>query len=181
MTTHSKTLRSHILDTIFLIGLLGKGLAGFFEFIIGIALVFLSPENLTHIVDRITARELLEDPNDFIANLLVHGASHVNKHFLIFGAIYLIIHGVVKLAVFVALLLGAVKVYPWAIGALVLMTLYQIGEMFIHPSIGLLLLTLFDVAIIALTWREWREKRTVWETLADTRAWMSSWRKKRSD
>lgn len=174
MTTQTKSTRSHIFDLIFLLGLIGKGLDGLIEFIAGLILFFISPSGVASLVHKVTAEELLEDPHDFIANLLVHGTSNLGKDFLLFGALYLVIHGAVKLAIFGALVAGALKIYPWAIAALSLLALYQIIELFIHPSVGLTLLTLFDVIIIALTVREWREKHTVQETLATTWRWLFS-------
>ncbi|HWT39847.1 MAG TPA: DUF2127 domain-containing protein [Dongiaceae bacterium] len=172
----TKTTRKHILDLIFLVGLLWKGIDGFFEFLGGIALFFLSPTGVASLVHNLTAEELLEDPHDFIANLLIHGTSNLGKNFLLFGAVYLVIHGAVKLAIFGALVVGAVKVYPWAIGALSILTVYQIVELVIHPGVGLALLTALDIIIIALTVREWREKHTVRETLEGTWRWITSQR-----
>jgi uncharacterized membrane protein len=174
----TESTRGHILDIVFLVGLVIKGVDGLFEFLVGGALFFITPALVTRFVHHITADELLENPDDLIANFLVHGVAHINKNFLIFGAIYLLIHGAVKLAIFVALIMGAVKVYPWAIGALSILTVYQIYEMFHHFSVGLVLLTIFDIIIIALTIREWREKRTVKETYTETRRWLASLRHK---
>ena len=77
-----------------------------------------------------------------------------------------------KAAIVVALVLGAIRVYPWAIAALSALTVYQIVELVLHPSVGLVLLTLLDLAVIALTWREWRRRHSLRETLAETRAWL---------
>jgi uncharacterized membrane protein len=86
--------------------------------------------------------------------------------------IYIAVHGAVKVAIVVALAVGAVRVYPWAIGALGILTIVQIVDLVVNPAIGVILLTVLDLIVIALTWREWRERRSLWDTFAATAAWV---------
>ena len=94
---------SPALDKTFKIGLVLKGLDGILEVIGGILLLFLTPAAIQRIVRALTAHELSEDPHDLIARYLLHTTAHLHHGTTLFGAIYLLSHGVAKI-VLVALL-----------------------------------------------------------------------------
>ena len=165
-------MRERIMDLIFLIGVLFKGIDGLVELIGGAVLLFVTPSQLAGAAHAVTANELAEDPHDIIANLLVHGVASLGAGGVGFLALYLLLHGVVKLAIVVALLLGSRKIYPWAIAGLIAFLAFQVYELVVSPTIGLVLLTVFDLVIVALTWREWRHGRTLHETMRSTVDWV---------
>lgn len=162
----------HVLDLVFLLGVTFKAIDGLGEILIGIPLLFITPAGVTGAVQHLTARELAEDPHDLIANLLVHGVNHLAGSDLRLLGIYFLVHGIVKVAIVVAIIVGAVRVYPWAIAALTALTIFQIVELALKPSIGIALLTVLDIIIIALTWREWRERRSLRDTARETWRWL---------
>ncbi|MGN6742308.1 MAG: DUF2127 domain-containing protein [Amnibacterium sp.] len=172
-------VRDHVLDLVFLIGVALKGLDGLGELLLGFPLLFLSHSQVTSLARHLTAEELTEDPHDLVANLLLHGAAHAGQGALLFVGLYLLVHGVVKLAIVLALIWGKERVYPWAIGALALFAAFQTVEFVLHPSVSVALLTALDVLIIGLTWREWRRHHSLRETLATTVDWMCSGRRAR--
>ncbi|WP_022879097.1 DUF2127 domain-containing protein [Microbacterium sp. B19] len=165
-------MRERILDLVFLIGVLFKGIDGLLETVGGILLLVISPDRLVSAANAATARELAEDPHDVIANLLVHGVAHLNAGSKTFIAAYLLLHGVVKLAIVIALLIGSRGVYPWAMAALGAFVLFQLFELVRSPSIGVVVLTLLDILIIWLTWREWRRNRELRHTWRGTVDWI---------
>ena len=118
-----------------------------------------------------TAEELSEDPHDIIANLIRHGAANLGGSGVAFVAFYVLLHGVVKLAIVVALFAGSRRVYPWAIAALAAFVIFQAYELVTSPSAGVAALTVFDLFIIWLTWREWRRGRELRATWRGTVAW----------
>ena len=59
-----------------------------------------------------------------------------------------------------ALLLNKLWAYPWMIAILTLFIGYQLYRIALDPTIGLVALTLFDVTILILTWREYRVQRS---------------------
>jgi uncharacterized membrane protein len=170
-------VRDHVLDLVFLIGVALKGLDGLAELVVGVPLAFVTHGQLTAIALAVTAQELSEDPNDRVAHLILHGAAASTPGSILFAALYLIVHGVVKLAIVLALIFGAHRIYPWAIAVLSGFAVFQIVELVLHPSVSLVLLTLLDVVIIVLTWREWRQRRTLRQTLTETVAWLRSRRR----
>jgi uncharacterized membrane protein len=76
-----------------------------------------------------------------------------------FGAAYLLLHGVIKIVLVAALLRDKIWAYPWMIVFLIVFIVYQAYRMTFAFSIGLLGLTIFDVVVVWLTYREYRKQR----------------------
>jgi len=151
---------SPALDTTFKVGLVLKGLDGILEVAGGILLLFLSPQAIQHLVRALTAHELSEDPHDLIARYLLHTTAHLSHGTTVFGAIYLLSHGIAKIVLVALVLKDKLWAYPWLIGLLLAFIAYQLYRITaVHFSIGLTLLTVFDVFLVWLTWREYRSKR----------------------
>jgi uncharacterized membrane protein len=150
---------SPALDRTFRISVALKGIDGALEIIGGLVLLFVSPSSINHLVRQLTAHELAENPHDLIANHLLHSASQLSKSSTLYGAVYLLIHGVTKVVLVVLVLREKLWAYPWIIGLLLVFVVYQVYRMTYRFSITLLVLTLFDLFVAGLTWREYRAKR----------------------
>jgi len=151
---------SPTLDTTFKVGLVLKGLDGILEVIGGILLLFLSPNAIQHLVRALTAHELSEDPHDLVARYLLHTTAHLSHGTTLFGAIYLLSHGIAKIVLVALVLKDKLWAYPWLIGLLLAFIAYQLYRITaVHFSIGLTLLTVFDAFLVWLTWHEYRAKR----------------------
>ncbi len=70
-------------------------------------------------------------------------------------------HGVVKIVLVSALLRDKIWAYPWMIAFLIVFIVYQIYRMTFAFSFGLLGLTVFDVVVVWLTYREYGKQRAV--------------------
>jgi uncharacterized membrane protein len=147
------------LDRLFQIGIIAKGLNGLAELVSGLMLLFQTPTGIRHLAVVLTQGELSEDPNDLVAHYLLHTANGLTGSAVFFAAIYLLLHGVVKVVLVVALLLNKLWAYPCMIVVLLIFIGYQMYRISLHPSVGLIALTMFDSAIVALTWREYRRQR----------------------
>lgn len=147
-----------LLDRVFAVGIVGKGLNGAAELVGGVLLLLVSPTALHHLVVALTQGELSEDPHDVVATHLLHTVNGLDSRATLFGAVYLLLHGAVKLVLVVALLQNRLWAYPWMIGVLGAFIAYQLYRIALQPSAGLVALTVFDAAIVALTWREMREQ-----------------------
>ena len=147
------------LDRAFVVGIIGKGLNGMAELFGGLLLLFLTPGQIQHVAVFWTRGELSEDPHDVIAAHLLHTASGLTRPVVLFGAVYLLAHGLVKVVLVVALLLNKLWAYPWMIVVLLLFIGYQLYRIVLNSSAGLIALTVFDIVIVALTWREYLQQR----------------------
>ena len=147
-----------VLDRIFEIGIILKGLDGILETIGGLLLVAVTPATINTLVSRVTQHELSEDPNDFIANHLLGYAHGLTGTAVTFAALYLLVHGIVKIVLVAALLRNQIWAYPWMIGFLLIFIFYQLYRLVLVLTFGLGALTIFDAVIVWLTWREWRKQ-----------------------
>jgi uncharacterized membrane protein len=147
------------LDRVFEIGIVLKGLNGLLELVGGTLLLLVTPANINSVVRALTQQELSEDPRDFIASRLLHTADGLSGPGLLFGAVYLLVHGAVKVVLVLALLRNKPWAYPWMIAVLAAFIIYQTYQIILHPSPGLIALTVFDLVIVALTGREYQRQR----------------------
>jgi uncharacterized membrane protein len=151
---------STALDRTFKVSISLKGLDGALEIIGGAALLFVAPATLQHWARSLTAHELAQDPHDFIARHVLHSASQLSHSTTLFGAVYLLSHGIAKVVLVVALLRGQLWAYPWLIALLGVFIGYQLYQLSYGFSLGLTLLTLFDAFVVWLTVLEWRKRRS---------------------
>ncbi len=143
------------LDDTFKISVILKGLDGLLELIGGTLLLIVAPATINRLVIRLTQHELSQDRHDFIASRLLH-ASHNLNHTQVFGGLYLLAHGVIKIILVYGLLKNQRWAYPTSLAFLGLFIVYQLYRIAVVPSIGLILLTVFDAFIVWLVWREYR-------------------------
>lgn len=148
------------LDRVFAVGIIGKGLDGAAELVGGLLLLLVTPDRIHHLVAAVTQGELSEDPDDVVARYLLRTSAGLTGPAVTYGAIYLLLHGVVKVVLVAALLRNRLWAYPWMIAVLLVFIVYQGYRIVLDPGAGLIALTIFDAAIVALTWREWRVQRT---------------------
>lgn len=132
-----------------------KGLDGALEIIGGLLLLTISPRHVSTLVLQLTQHELSEDPHDLVASYLVRLSKGLTVEGQLFGAAYLLTHGVVKLALVAALLKRRLWAYPAAIGLFALFGAYQVYRYTFTHSLYLILLTILDVVVICLTWLEY--------------------------
>ena len=145
-------------DRAFLIAVGAKGVNGLTEVMGGLVLLLVTRDQLTGWLASRASGELAEDPNDFIATRLLHWTSTttLTSASLRFAGLYLLAHGVVKLVLVVAVLRQKMWAYPWRLAFLILFVCYQLYLLRGDPSWGLAALTVFDVLLAWLTYREWR-------------------------
>ncbi|HVM64092.1 MAG TPA: DUF2127 domain-containing protein [Acidimicrobiales bacterium] len=152
---------SQRLDRAFRISVTLKGLDGVLEVVGGLVLLFVSPASINHLARWAVAHELTGDPHDFISRHLLHSASMLTRSTTLYGAAYLLIHGGAKLVLVVLVLRNKLWAYPWLVALLLAFVVYQTYRLTQKPSFGLIALTLFDLFVAWLTWREYTKKRAV--------------------
>lgn len=151
-----KILKERDIRTIFRVSVALKGIDGVLETIGGFLLLFLSSAQLTGMANFLAQEELLEDPHGVIANLLHGTFQYFTGPAKLFGALYLVTHGVVKIVLIAGLLRDRLWAYPAAIWVFILFAFYQLYYLLQGYSFALLALTILDVIVILLTWHEWK-------------------------
>jgi uncharacterized membrane protein len=152
-----------LLDRTFHAGITLKGIGGVMETIGGILLWFISPASMSHTVQFLFLQEFARDPDGFLT-------SHVLKESLkfanldpTFASLYLLSHGITKVALVVCLWLNKLWAYPLTIVVFAGFCIYQILRYMHTQAISLVLLTIFDIFLIYLTWREYLEQKHIRE------------------
>ena len=169
-----------LLDRVFWIGLTLKGLDGLVEAIGGLLLLFVSPERIGDFAQLITQHELTQDPNDLIANAILHVANGLTVSASLFAGAYLLAHGLVKIVLVTEVLRGRLRAYPWMIGFLIVFIGFQGYELARHFSWGLVVLTVFDGVIVWVIWREYRLRKSGLRPSTDVlAAFRSRWGRRR--
>lgn len=147
-------------EALFLLSVWFKGLDGMLELLGGAALMSVSPAFILHTVRYLTQDELAEDPRDLVANALLRIASRLSfasEHFI---ALYLLIHGMVKIGLVWALLRRVLIAYPASIVIFAGFIAYQVYRYTLTPGLGLLALTALDFVVIFLIALEYRALRS---------------------
>ena len=144
------------LHAAFEIGVLLKGLDGVAQVIGALLLFVVPPEAISRAVATVTQHELSEDPHDFIATHLLRMFQQFSASAQLFAAVYLLVHGAIKVFLVWALLRGKRWAYPAAIVIFAAFGVYQMYRYYLSSSFGMIALTILDAIVIVLTWIEYR-------------------------
>jgi uncharacterized membrane protein len=151
--------RRQILHRLFDIGVVFKGIDGLLEIVGGMALMLVTKPELRKAVVFFTQQELSEDPHDVIAHVLRNAVFGLTSDTKLFGSIYLLVHGFVKVFLVIGLLRGKLWSYPVALIVLSLFIAYQCYRISWQYSALLLFLIIVDTFIVGLIWYEYASVR----------------------
>jgi uncharacterized membrane protein len=144
------------LRRIFQIALVLKAAHSVFEIVGGVMLFLTSPEAILALATMLTNAELIEDPDDRIANTILGAAEKLSAADLRSATFFLLSHGAVKLFLVSAVMLEYAWAYPAFMIALAGLILYQTYQLAHGLSLALLALTIIDLIVLWLTWHEYR-------------------------
>lgn len=150
---------SRWLHWIFETSLLIKGLLAAGEGFGGLGLLLAPNTAIATLVDWMTRVELVQDPTDRVALWLQHTAATFSIETQHFYALYLCLHGGIKLTMVLGLARRVLWAYPAAMVILAGFVAYQMHRVTLSPSPMLLALSGFDTLMIVLVWREYRLMR----------------------
>lgn len=147
------------LDRVFAVTVAIKGLVGVLETIGGLLLLVVTTEQVEQLAVAAAGTLGYVGAPGSVTTWAMQATERLSTHGLAFGAAYLLVHRLVKVVLVAALLRNKMWAYPWMIMVLIGFVVFQSYELAVAPSVGLAALTVFDVAVIALTWREYRHQR----------------------
>ena len=145
----SRSLLRHSFRT----GITLKGLDGLLESVAGILLVT-RPDIIRRIGVKLWLSETFHDPTP-LAPHLAHASEKLANASPHFAAAYLLAHGVAKVLLVAALWTDKLWAYPLAIAGFSGFVVWELFRFTHTHSIALILLALFDLAVIALIWMEY--------------------------
>lgn len=153
------TGETQLLHRTFMLSIGAKGLFGLVE-IIGAVLSFvIQPAQIHAFAVWATAKEIQEDPHAIVAQFLLHLGTSVNVSQTHYMAVYLLVHGLVKVVLVWALFRDKAWAYPSMLIALIAFIATQTWQLATGFTWGVGLLTVFDAFILWLTVREWKLHR----------------------
>ena len=144
---------------LFRVAVLLKGLDGAIELIMAVVLLALPQQAVHRLIADVVTRDLLGPPDGALARHFVAGTAEFASGNRTFVLLYLALHGVIKLALVMALLREWRAAYPVAIAVLGIFVGYEVYRAVQTGSLLLPFLAAFDVAVIVLVWREYRTLR----------------------
>ena len=147
-------------ERLFRIAMAVKGLDGLIELIGGITLLLVSQAEVQRVIAAVVTRDLLGPPDGSLTRHFVAGTAEFASGNRTFAVLYLLLHGVLKVGLVIALLRHWLPAYPVAIVVLGLFVVYELYRATQTGSVLLPVLALVDVAVIALVVREYRALRS---------------------
>jgi uncharacterized membrane protein len=159
------TLKTLIHDAV-RTGITAKGIDGMLEIGGGILVWFIQPSDMGRWLRAMSLHELSRDRYDFIAMHLLHISERLVHSTPVFASLFLLSHGLMKVVLAIALWMNELWAYPLAIGVFSAFSVYQIYRFTHTHSISLMILTVFDIAIVWLAWEEWRMQKAERQAVA---------------
>ena len=144
----------NLIHKTFEVGIFLKGANGVLEIIGGVLLLAVSPRAISRLAVFLTQNELSKDPKDFLANFLLKSAHDLAVSGQLFGALFLLSHGIIKLFLIIALFKKKFWAYPLAMAVFGLFIIYQMYRYFLGHSVWMLVLSILDIVVIVLTYWE---------------------------
>ena len=141
---------------IFVVSVLFKGAHALIEIVGGIALYLISTAAIVTAIQRYSYDELIEDKHDWIATHLLDFARTFSVAEHNFYAFYLLSHGLIKAVLVTGLLREKLWAYPASFAVFSAFIAYQLYRYSFTYDIGLILLSIFDLFVIALAVHEYR-------------------------
>lgn len=151
--------RDRLLHWLFEASLAIKGFLTSLEALAGLGLLVTPNPLVARFVYWVTHYQIAEHPDDTLASWTLRAMQAFPVPTQHFYAIYLLAHGGLKLTMVYLLWRKKVWAYPAAMVVLAGFVGYQVYEFLHAGSPFLLILAIFDLAMIGLVWQEWRALR----------------------
>ena len=154
-----KPRHSSLLDKTFHTGITIKGFDGILECIGGVLIWFIKPSSLNGIVRFAALHDLPGKYDEKLIAQLLHTTEMLANGGKTFATVYLITHGLSKVVLVAALWMNKLWAYPLTMFIFAVFCVYQMHRYTRTHSIWLIVLTIFDLFLIYLTWREYVQKK----------------------
>jgi uncharacterized membrane protein len=163
-----KPRHSSLLDKTFHTGITIKGFDGILECIGGVLIWFIKPNSMNAIVRFAALHDLPGKYDEMLVAQLLHTTEMLANGGKTFASVYLITHGLSKVILVIALWMNKLWAYPLTMFVFAVFCVYQMHRYTRTHSIWLIVLTIFDLFLIYLTWREYVQKKRAREERGGT-------------
>ncbi len=159
MTTEPESRSAHLLHESYLVSLGIQATIGASQLVGAVLLLVAEQTGWMKHLAQITGHDLARAAPDPFAHALIQALHDFSVNRETFWSIYLFGHGVLNLSVVVALLAKKPWAHPASMAVLTGFVIYQLERFWLTHAPVLVALSLFDLVVIALVWREWRVTR----------------------
>jgi uncharacterized membrane protein len=142
-------------------GILLKGIDGLLEVIGGALVWFVTPALLVSVFRTLYGHEIFRVAGEQVGFHLRAASEKFANGGKIFPSLFLVSHGITKILLVIAIWRNKLWAYPLMIFVFGAFAIYQVYRLVHTQSVILAFLTVVDVAIIYLTWREYQEQRAI--------------------
>jgi uncharacterized membrane protein len=137
-----------------------KGIDGGLQVLGALVLAIIPPSAITGLANTVISRDLLGNQESTLSRHLAKAAhDFADGGTRVFAIVYLLLHGLVKLALVIALLRKYMPAYPVAAVVLGGFVVYELYRAVRTGSIALPIFAAIDIVIIILIMREYRQLR----------------------
>lgn len=157
----TKTEQEKDILWLFDLTLILKAVNGAFEMLGAAIILAVPPALVLRIVEFLTGGELTQDPDDPIIGTIRDAAQSFAVHTHYFLALYLFLHGVVKVFLVIGIFKGKRLAYPLLVIALLVFGSYEAYRGFLRHETLLQFLAAFDLLVLVLTIHEYRRRYSV--------------------
>jgi uncharacterized membrane protein len=140
---------------------------GVLESVGGILLWFVKPSSFAWL-ETFWLRMLAQSHHDFVAEHMLRISERLSGSDPVFASFYLLSHGLIKVVLAIVLWMNELWAYPLAIAVFSAFCVYQVYRYAFTHSEALMWLTVFDVGVVILTWREYRLQATTRKAARET-------------
>ena len=135
-----------------------KIINGAFETLAALLVLLVPPSLVLKLVEIVTSGELAQDPDDPIATAIISAAHTftIHTHYLL--ALYLALHGIIKILLVVGIFAKKKIAYPLFMLALAVFGAYEAYRGFLLHQIILQALAILDLSLLLLTSYEYRQR-----------------------
>ncbi|MBU6388383.1 DUF2127 domain-containing protein [Patescibacteria group bacterium] len=140
------------------LALLLKVVNGALEMLAAVLVLFVPPALVIRLAEFATSGEIAQDANDVIA-ISIRDMAHtfaVHTHYLL--ALYLALHGAIKVLLVIGIFAGKRIAYPLFMIALAIFGAYEAYRGLMRQELLLQALAIFDFSLLVLTSYEYRRR-----------------------
>ncbi|MBU6214958.1 DUF2127 domain-containing protein [Patescibacteria group bacterium] len=152
------TERERDLLWIFDLALWFKIVNGALEMLVALLILFVPASLVLQLAQFATSGEIAQDSNDYVAFSILSMAQIYAVHTHYLTALYLALHGGVKVILVIGIFMKKKIAYPLFMFALVLFGVYEAFRGFVLHEILLQVLAVLDFALLILTVHEYRRR-----------------------
>ena len=154
----TKKERDRDLLWLFDVALIIKAINGGLEVFAALLVLLIPPATVQLVIDFVTGGELAQDSNDLVATTLATAAQSfaVHTHYLL--ALYLALHGLVKVLLVLGIFMKKKIAYPLFMIATTIFGTYEAYRGFILHETLLLVFAAFDIIVFVLAWHDYQKR-----------------------